>query len=154
MNCKNCGAPLEKDNEICPYCGAVDEELADRKEAKQREIAAREEARLREIAAREAEERKAEREAAEREAERNARARAEQRQSAQEGLDPISWIGGIILIIIGFCLGVVPGVIMIFVLMGAHEEPGFCRSFLRVMIGLVTLAVATLIYLAANGYFD
>lgn len=150
MKCKNCGAPLEKDNEVCPYCGAVDEEVVERKEAKQRELAERWEAKQREIAERAAEER----EAAEREAERNARARAELEQAAQAGLDPISWIGGIILIIVGFCLGVVPGVIMIFVLMGAHEEPGFCRSFLRFMIGLAVLVIALLVFLAANGAFD
>lgn len=23
MNCKNCGGPLEDDNEVCPYCGAA-----------------------------------------------------------------------------------------------------------------------------------
>lgn len=124
MKCKSCGAPFDENKEdACPYCGApLPEEVL-----REREMQAEREREIQEKRRREAEEREQKR--------RNVELAAEVAllEEKERGLSPLSWIGGVIWVIIGFCAGVLPGIGVIFLMSAAHDEPGFCRNLLRVM---------------------
>lgn len=176
MRCKNCGADVSDREDRCPYCDSLipkieyveeeeyeeapDEEYEEASEEEYEEVPEEEY----EEDAEEEYEDSSEEENEEPEEDLDARidariqaARDEAFQqgveaaesasrTSQEGLSVFSWIGGVILVIIGFCCGVLPGIGVIFLLDAAHSGPGFARSFLRVLNVILYLAIALIIF--------
>lgn len=139
MKCKGCGASFdEKTDSICPYCGTpVPEEI----------IRLQAEAEEREQKKREAKQRELERQKR-KEEERQIELKIAAAKIAEEGLSVFSWIGGVIWVIIGFCLGVLPGIGVIWLLCAAHDEAGFARNFLR-CLNVILFVVVALVIVAA-----
>lgn len=142
MKCKNCGADVSESEARCPYCDSplpifIEEddgnEFTDNETDDESAYQISEEELEEKISAR---------------VESELAARRQDEDSASEsekGLSPLSWIGGVIWCIIGFCCGVLPGIGVIFLLCAAHDGPGFWRSFLRVLNVILLVGIALIV---------
>lgn len=157
MKCKNCGADVSEDEGRCPYCDSplpvfieeneIEEEVEEAEEEEENEEEVDNDAGADDESAYQISEEELEEKISARvESELAARRQDEDSGSGSgEGLSPLSWIGGVIWCIIGFCCGILPGIGVIFILGAAHEGPGFWRSFLRVMNVILYAGIALIV---------